>query len=217
MLVSCVMPTRNRRDFLPAAIRCFQWQTWPQKELVIVADGQDVRDVIPADPMISYHYLGNPQMAIGAKRNLCASRCRGKVICHFDDDDHSEPERLADQIRYIQAGAPITGYRSMLFVDQTNRRAWHYVGHYAIGTSLCYTRQWWEEHPFRPEFRSGEDNDMTARMARTVIKTIEDAGLMFARTHAGNTSRRDTGASNYRGVQWEDAVKRFPILEAPKQ
>ena len=53
MLVSCVMPTHNRRDFILTAIDCFLNQTYPEKELVIVDDGSDrVKDIIPADPRI---------------------------------------------------------------------------------------------------------------------------------------------------------------------
>ena len=32
-LVSCIMPTRNRREFVPRAIRQFQRQDWPNAEL----------------------------------------------------------------------------------------------------------------------------------------------------------------------------------------
>jgi len=42
-LISCIMPTYNRRPFLPLALRCFLDQDYPNKELIIVDDGEDRR------------------------------------------------------------------------------------------------------------------------------------------------------------------------------
>ena len=50
-LVSCIMPTYNRRHFVPRAIRSFLRQDFPHKELVIVDDGAEaVGDLVPVDP-----------------------------------------------------------------------------------------------------------------------------------------------------------------------
>jgi hypothetical protein len=40
-LVSCIMPTANRRRFVPEAIRLFLAQDYLEKELVILDDGED--------------------------------------------------------------------------------------------------------------------------------------------------------------------------------
>ena len=38
-MVSCIMPTNNRRAFLPLALRNFSYQDYPNKELLIIDDG----------------------------------------------------------------------------------------------------------------------------------------------------------------------------------
>ena len=38
-LVSCIMPTYNRREFVPLAIRYFLRQDYANKELIIIDDG----------------------------------------------------------------------------------------------------------------------------------------------------------------------------------
>ena len=54
-LVSCIMPSANRRGFVPLAIRGFQAQEYPNKELIIVDDGEDaVRDLVPDDDRVRY-------------------------------------------------------------------------------------------------------------------------------------------------------------------
>ena len=70
-LVSCIMPTYNRRRFVPGAIRSFLRQDFPNKELVILDDGTDpVADLMPDDPQVHYVRLSQ-RTTVGAKRNLC--------------------------------------------------------------------------------------------------------------------------------------------------
>src|SRR5690606_21807539 len=46
-LVSCIMPTYNRRAFAPLALEYFRRQTYPDRELIVVDDGSDpVGDVV---------------------------------------------------------------------------------------------------------------------------------------------------------------------------
>lgn len=53
--VMCLMPTADRRRFVPQAIRYFLAQDYPEKELVIVNDGADaLGDLVPANPCIRY-------------------------------------------------------------------------------------------------------------------------------------------------------------------
>jgi hypothetical protein len=45
--VTCLCLTRNRPEWLPKAIKSFQSQTYRRRELMILADGQDVRHLVP--------------------------------------------------------------------------------------------------------------------------------------------------------------------------
>lgn len=54
-LVSCVMPTADRRAFVPQAIRAFLRQEYEPCELLILDDGADaIGDLIPDDERIRY-------------------------------------------------------------------------------------------------------------------------------------------------------------------
>lgn len=54
-MVSCIMPTANRRALVPAAIEMFLRQTYADKELIIVDDGEDsIADLVPRDDSIRY-------------------------------------------------------------------------------------------------------------------------------------------------------------------
>jgi glycosyltransferase involved in cell wall biosynthesis len=94
-LVSCIMPTADRRRFVPQAIRRFLGQDYPCRELVVVDDGADpVADLIPADARIRY-FRSEPGLSLGAKRNLACRLARGALIAHWDDDDWAARWRVS--------------------------------------------------------------------------------------------------------------------------
>lgn len=191
MLVSCIMPTCNRRTFIPVALKCYLSQDWPEKELVVIDDGAAqvgglIKDLVPE---AVYIYLAEPQV-IGTKRNMACEAAHGEVICHFDDDDWSAPGRIRDQVsRLLQSGKQMTGYHSLTYWNGT--RAYRYVApipQYVVGTTMCYQRNFWVTHSF-PAKNYAEDNVLVyaARDAHQLIAT--DAGqMMVARSHASCTS-----------------------------
>lgn len=196
--VTCLCLTRNRRQWLPKAIQCFQQQTYPRSELLILADGEDVRDLVPEDDRIHLIHLAE-QRNIGEKRNFGCGQALGEVICHWDDDDWSGPWRLACQIDMLrESERSVVGFHSMRFTD--GAKWWKYEGtpNYALGTSLCYRREWWEKHPFEPK-NIGEDNVFVsvASAAKQLVtadaEINEKLQLMYATNHSGNTSPRCMG------------------------
>jgi glycosyltransferase involved in cell wall biosynthesis len=104
LLVSCVMPTYNRREFIPLAIRSYLHQDWPEKELIVVADGEDVTDLFVGVPNVTYLFRDEHE-SLGRKKNLGNEFASGEIIAHWDDDDWSGPGRLTDQVnRILESG-----------------------------------------------------------------------------------------------------------------
>jgi glycosyltransferase involved in cell wall biosynthesis len=198
--VTCMCLTRNRRAWLPKAIQCFLSQTYKVSQLLVVAEGPDVRDLVPRDPRIHLIHLSERTWSIGEKRNYACERATGDIICHWDDDDWSAPDRLADQLaRLQQTGCAVTGYHSMRFTDGAHW--WKYAGTktYALGTSLCYHRSWWDAHRFQPK-NVGEDNYFVEQACAAKTLASVDAGeLMHATIHDANTSPRRIG-SNWKSL-----------------
>ncbi|MFZ3201710.1 MAG: glycosyltransferase family 2 protein [Candidatus Acidiferrales bacterium] len=200
MLVSCIMPTYNRQNFIPVALKCYLSQDWPDKQLVVIDDGSETvgRLVKQLVPDAVYIYLAQKQ-TIGTKRNLACEAAGGDVICHFDDDDWSAAGRVRDQVmRLLESGKQMTGYHSVTYWNGMN--AYRYVSpipEYALGTSMCYRKIFWETHRF-PAKSYAEDNALVynARDEKQLIAV--DAGqMMVVRSHASCTSspkilRQDT-------------------------
>ena len=198
--------TRNRRQWLPQAVRCFRSQTYPNKELLIVADGENIRDVVPDDPNIRLVEIESGH-TIGEKRNFGCERAAREFIAHWDDDDFSAPGRLADQLSRLQAsGKAVIRYSPMYFARTRPGRPvpcslspvpslewWIFQGSgiAVIGSSLFYSKSWWERHPF-PARQVGEDSDFGMEAARAGQLVTAEAGLLMAATiHPANSSPRN--------------------------
>lgn len=194
-LVSCIMPTKARQRWAAQAVECFLAQTYPEKELIILDDPTD-----PSFPGGLYvpgrilRFIAGGNGSIAQKRNNACGLAEGQIICHFDSDDWSAPNRIADQVKRLEeSGKACTGYHSLLF-HVAHDRWMKYEGHanYAIGTSLCYLKSFWQQHPFRPgtDFPNvGEDNNFVSAAAKMGELASVDGGLMMvARVHEGQTN-----------------------------
>ena len=189
--VSCIMPTRDRRSFVRAAIECFLQQSYGNSELIILDDGVvKITDLValrkhPSEPPSRIRYIkSTPFKSLGEKRNACCMVARGEIICHFDDDDWSAEDRVEDQVkRLLATGAPVTGYSRLLFWDCIKGVACWYrarVPGYVVGTSLCYWRDFWRIHRFTDKPR--EDNEFI-RLILGRIACSSDHRHMVARIH----------------------------------
>lgn len=213
MKVSAIMPTRNRREFIPTAIKSLLAQDWLSRrnyirtlELVVVDDGDDsveklVRDlIVGSSVLLQYVRMAREmepwQRTIGAKRNLACECATGDAIVHWDDDDWSADSRISEQLLIlIGTHKAVTGYHTMLFWEGEKQRASLYSNgeHYALGSSLCYLRSWWKDHRF-PDKSIGEDNEFVqAAHSAGMLASIPGGKTMVARTHPGNTSLNKFG------------------------
>jgi glycosyltransferase involved in cell wall biosynthesis len=204
-LISCIMPTHNRRAFVAKAIEYFLRQDYPAKELVILDDGDDpVGDLVPEVAGIHYHRL-EQRTVLGAKRNLACELAQGVLIAHWDDDDWQAPRRLSLQAARLNDGkADLCGAGSLLFWDPPGNQAWRYTWPngrrgWAAGTSLCYPRSVWQRTPFS-EVPTGEDTRFIWQSVVRRLADVRDENCVVGLVHAANTVPK-TG----RGAYWARA------------
>jgi hypothetical protein len=153
-LISCILPTYNRRRFLPHAIRYFLRQDYPNRELLVVDDGPDaVGDLVPADPRIRYVRL--PQkITLGAKLNLCCAQTSGPIIAQWDDDDWYGHDRLTRQLHALsRTNADVCGISDLLYYDLKRGTGHRYIyprreRPWLSGASLFFRRELWERLRF---------------------------------------------------------------------
>jgi len=106
-LISCLMVTRDRMEFLKRSVDCFCRQSHVNKELVIVPDGgPEYREQIVAHVASlnrsRIRILGSEEkMCTGALHNRAIREAAGEMLCVWDDDDLHHPHRLAVQSRWL--------------------------------------------------------------------------------------------------------------------
>jgi glycosyltransferase involved in cell wall biosynthesis len=228
--VSCIMPTANRRSFVPRAIQYFLRQDYPNRELIVVDDGSDaVTDLIPLDPRVRYMRLEKPH-TIGAKRNLACNNASGELIVHWDDDDWMACWRLSYQVHSLSnAYADVCGLNRLLYYDGLSGQSWQYIypsgcQPWVAGNTLCYTKAFWQMNPF-PDISVGEDNRFvwSGRMKRMLA--LQDYTFYVALIHPENASPKVTQqacwhsypASEVRNLIGDDWAFYAGLLQAQQQ
>jgi hypothetical protein len=216
------MLTRNRPELAKKAVECFRVQTYPNKRLLVWNTGP--RGPILEDPeaLDTSSQLHEPciigaveGLSIGELRNdaaECAVDSIGpEIIVHWDDDDWSHPNRIAEQVALLQSsGADVVGYNEMVFWRDPpcnnphphgieGAGAWLYTATLgcapALGTSLCYWRKTWEKQKFEdaphPNRGGSEYGNWLKALNCKAVSAIAypEVPRMIARIHAGNAGR----------------------------
>lgn len=200
--VSCIIPTRGRPLFALRALDCAMSQRWPSVEVIILDDLDSPSFAVPPSFDGVHYHVSERRMLIGEKRNRCCELASGELIAHFDDDDFSCPDRLADQVdRLVSTGAQVTGYSEIVF-QKENGDCWLHWGdpeRYALGTSLLYRRAFWDANRFQ-NVEAGEDTLFLGRAVRAgCLVTAPANRMMLARIHDKNTVTK----APVNGIGWK--------------
>ena len=100
-LISAIIPTYNRYDFLIEAIRSVKNQTYPDIELIIVDDGSTDQSACLADNMnLKYVYQENKGPA--SARNSGAAIAKGEWLAFLDSDDLWHENKIEKQLDLVK-------------------------------------------------------------------------------------------------------------------
>ena len=101
--VSVVIPTHNRADLLPRAIKSVLNQTFKDFEVIVVSDGSTdetdtiMSEIVNSDERIKYINY-SPGRGGNYARNAGIKAAKGEYVGFLDDDDEWLPEKLEKQM-----------------------------------------------------------------------------------------------------------------------
>ncbi|HXI55926.1 MAG TPA: glycosyltransferase [Polyangia bacterium] len=135
-LVSVIMPTFNRPDFLKRALDSLTQQTFTDFEVVVINDAG-----APVEALLD-RYAGRLSVTYvrqarnrdrAAARNAGISVARGQYIAYLDDDDCYLPEHLATLIEALRDGKHQVAYSEAVLVSEQKTDG---QGHYTAGGQI---------------------------------------------------------------------------------
>jgi len=103
LLVSVIIPTYNRQDFIAESINSVLVQTYTNLEILVVDDGStdNTRSIIENISDSRLHYIYQPNRGRSNARNHALSRATGKFITFLDSDDLYLPNKIELQVNYL--------------------------------------------------------------------------------------------------------------------
>jgi glycosyltransferase involved in cell wall biosynthesis len=121
MLITCIIPTRNRPDYIAQSAASVLAQDHSDLELIIVNDGEIS---VPSfdDPRV--RILNSGQAGAVPARNLGASQARGDAIAWLDDDDvWTDSHFLSACANYLNTGSAFVFADGALVFPDGRRKA----------------------------------------------------------------------------------------------
>ncbi len=124
-LVSIVIPTYKRLDFLKTTIDAIRLQNYKNSEIFVVADGHqpEVEEHILSLRDVRVRYLacdfaGRPAVA----RNLGINHSNGEFIALCDDDDVWLPAKLSTQLDFMQQHGIDFSFTAAGVIDENGKK-----------------------------------------------------------------------------------------------
>ena len=199
--VSVVMPTRDRPLLLRMALDCYRHQTYRNRELIVVDDGEH----FPADAEAVSAVGGRlirvpPGTPLGTKLNVGVSEARGPLCQKMDDDDFYAPNFLKIMVSAWEASrtvvcTPTVAFLApFLFFDVARWEVRRSIDKNMPGATLFFTREDWQERPFRAV---REDEDVWFRRDHAATGRLRPV-----RALESYLAVRHNGASHDRGHTW---------------
>jgi glycosyltransferase involved in cell wall biosynthesis len=215
-LVSMILTTRDRPRLFSVALRCYQHQTYPRRELVVVDDG----DRFPVDERAVAALGGrlvraDPGTALGTKLNLGAQAARGGLCQKMDDDDWYAPAFLETMVGAIEGSGralclPTVAFVTpFLFFEVARWEVRRSVHNNVPGATLLFARDDWEGRPFRP--LPGDEDvwffmDQQRRGTRAL--PVRAPEIFLAVRHRGSRGEREhTWVEQWDGQRLESYLK----------
>lgn len=101
LLVSAVIPTRNRADLVCRAVRSALCQTYSELEVLVVIDGPDPVTVVALESMQETRLriiALEKNVGSGEARNIGVQQAKGEWVAFLDDDDEWLPSKIEKQM-----------------------------------------------------------------------------------------------------------------------
>lgn len=116
-LVSIIIPTYNNSQYINKAIKSSLHQIGDYYEIIVIDDGsKDDTEIVIREFLDKIIYIKQENLGPSSARNVGLQTANGKYITFLDSDDEFLPNKLKDQVSYLENNPQIDlvysdGYR----------------------------------------------------------------------------------------------------------
>ena len=224
-LVSCLMVTRRDVRRIAIAMKCFLYQDYPHRDLLIVTDNNspELTSLVAENSAQHVRLVEAPGgLTLGDLRNFAAARANGEIVCQWDDDDLYDPHRITASVEALTRddGAAVLLEQWLVWwparrvISLSKRRLWE-------GSLVMWKRH----HGIYPALSRQEDTRFMQNLApRAVLIALNAPELYLYVIHGDNTwpddhfeEILDTSEQRWLGEEYDaklrDLSSRLPIAE----
>jgi glycosyltransferase involved in cell wall biosynthesis len=218
-LISVILPTYNRMEYLPETVESILNQTLSDFELIIIDDGSSDNTAawVKSQTDQRIKYIGySKNQGVSYARNLGLDAAKGKYIAFTDSDDLNEKTRFEEQIALLESENEITicgsdirffGLMNGVYTYRENEISFRAKALFQspFHFPACTVRRSFLEKEnirFRPEIRSADDYYFLMKvMAKGKAKIIKKP-LYRYRWHNASISlkRKEEQKQNELGI-----------------
>jgi glycosyltransferase involved in cell wall biosynthesis len=202
-LVSVIITTCNRVQYLPEAVDSARAQTYVPMELIVVDDGSTDTTPLLLDRLAAtgVRCLRQANRGVAVARNRGVRAARGELLAFLDDDDLWLADKLERQmavIRHAPETAIVYGHAEQFVspeLDASERaRLAHLEGRVVpapIATAMLVRRTAWEQiGPFDESLTVGVEMAWYARLCELGLPKVMLDGVVYRRRlHRSNLNR----------------------------
>lgn len=124
-MVSVVIPTYNRADYISRAVDSVLTQTYKNVEIIVVDDGStDNTKHILKHYMDKIHYIHQENSGVEAARNAGIRSSSGRWIAFLDSDDYWLPEKLRIQLDCIEKEKVRVCFTNIIYSNETGKNTY---------------------------------------------------------------------------------------------
>lgn len=193
-LVSIVIATHNRADYLAESIESALNQTVQDFEILVFDDGStdDTARVIASIPDSRIRYFQEPKSGIPALRNKALHESRGKFTAIHDDDDLMLPWSLESRLKAVRAGTS-GAYGGAYDFDNNSgemtlfkgRKSEHATvlngGKVSYHATLLIETDVLRAVRYDEAFQSGSDYNLSLRLMKSGVSMVHSGEIVLLR------------------------------------
>lgn len=234
-LVSVLVPLFNRAKYIQETIKSALSQEYDNLEVIVVDDGSTdggdnlVESFLDTGRVQLFRHEGGANRGQSISLNLALSKARGEYIAVLDSDDIFLPNKLKDQVGYLQAHPEVGLVYGMGFgVDASGEQVYKILSenhfepndpnkilldcyfHLPVG-SLVRKSVYDQVGGFDESLRAGQDHDMQVRMAEVTRFGFLPVRVYCYRRHGESISQQGL-ERRWRNalIILEKAISRYP-------